>query len=572
MCGILFHIQQKPNLNDFKKNLDKISHRGPDNKTFIQDGDMLIGHVRLSIIDINQRSNQPMISECNNYIISYNGEIYNFQEIRKDLIKKGIKFITNSDTEVLLNGYKLYGKDILKKVNGIFAFLIVDKIKNEIFFARDHFGVKPLYYLKESNSFMISSETRVFEDYTEKDEMSKILFLSHGYIPTPKTIFKNVLSLKPGHYGILKNNNIEISEYYDILKIFNKKSDGFKKNYLVSAVTSQMISDAKIGCFLSGGIDSSVISSIISSKDNNLETYSLIFDNVNDERLYQDKMIEKFKFNSKQKKINIDDFKYHINEFISSMDQPTIDGFNTFFVSQLAKENNVKVTFSGIGSDEIFYGYPVHHSNFNKFLIKLIFKFLPLKILPNRFHKIDYLKLENDYGIYLSQRGVLSISEISKLLSISESMIINYLNSFVDVDLKKIDNLNYIDKMGFFEFTKYMEGQLLRDSDTFGMRNSIEIRVPFLDKNLVENVIPIDYRKKTSSKINKELLVKKFINILPKEIYNRNKKGFELPYKKWLSRTNLFVRLSKEDKKIKIFEKAHWSKLWAVNIMKKKYN
>ena len=157
-------------------------------------------------------------------------------------------------------------------------------------------------------------------------------------------------------------------------------------------------------------------------------------------------------------------------------------------------------------------------------------------------------------------------------MSISESMIINYLNSFVDEDLKKVNNLNYIDKMGFFEFTKYMEGQLLRDSDTFGMRNSIEIRVPFLDKNLVKNVIPIDYRKKTSSNINKEILVKKFINILPKEIYNRNKKGFELPYKKWLSRTNLFGRLSKEDKKIKIFEKAHWSKLWAINIMKKKYD
>ena len=215
---------------------------------------------------------------------------------------------------------------------------------------------------KNSNDFMISSEARVFEKYTVKDEMTKILFLSHGYIPSPKTLYKDVISLKPGHYGIFKNNKVEIFPYYDISKIFNKKNKGFKKQCLISAIKNQMISDAKIGCFLSGGIDSSIISYVISKNYKNLETYSLRFEGSYDESIYQNKMIDKFQFNSKHQRLNFNDFKTMVDEFIYSMDQPTIDGFNTYFVSKLAKSNSVKVSFSGVGSDEIFYGYPVHKS------------------------------------------------------------------------------------------------------------------------------------------------------------------------------------------------------------------
>lgn len=571
MCGILLQTGIKNNLKNFKIDLNKISHRGPDNISFISYENILVGHVRLSIIDLNERSNQPMTTECGNYIISYNGEIYNFKELRLELIKQGLNFKTNSDTEILLNGYKLYGKNILNKLNGIFSFLIIDKIKNEIFFARDHFGVKPLYYLRKSNNFMISSETRVFENYTKKDEMTKILFLSHGYIPTPKTLYEDVFSLKPGHYGVFKNNKVETFEYYDLSKIFLKKSNGFKKSYLLTAIKNQMISDAKIGCFLSGGIDSSIISSVISKNYKNIETYSLRFEGSYDESIYQKKMIDKFQFNSKHQKLNFNDFKKMIDKFISSMDQPTIDGFNTYFVSKLAKNNKVKVSFSGIGSDEIFYGYPVHKSIITKTLIEIIFKLIPNKLLPNRLKKIDYLKLKNDYGIYLSQRGIFSLEEISKLLSIDESIIINHINSFVKDDLQKVSQLNHFDKMGFFELTKYMEGQLLRDSDIFGMSNSIEIRVPFLDKTLVQNVLPISNRKKTNSNINKILLVEQFKDILPREIYYRKKQGFELPYESWLKKFGILDRIINSNTKLKFLLNSHWSKIWAMHILKSKY-
>jgi asparagine synthase (glutamine-hydrolysing) len=332
-----------------------------------------------------------------------------------------------------------------------------------------------------------------------------------------------------------------------------------------------MISDAKIGCFLSGGIDSSIVSSVISENYKNLETYSLKFEGIYDESKYQKKMIDKFKFNSKHKRLNFNDFKKMINRFIYSMDQPTIDGFNTFFVSKLAKDNSVKVSFSGIGSDEIFYGYPIHKSTTTKRLIKILFKLFPNRLLPNRFKKIDYLKLKNDYGLYLSQRGIFSLKEISNLLSKDESIIIDYINSFVKDDLKKVIRFNYIDKMGFFELTKYMEGQLLRDSDIFGMSNSIEIRVPFLDKNLVQNVLPISYEKKILSNINKNMLVNKFEEILPKEIYSRKKQGFELPYKIWLKDSGIIDQIIKSNRKHKFLKYSHWSKIWALEILNNKY-
>jgi len=571
MCGILLHKGNDQITSRFHENLEKLSHRGPDFKHFIHLNDIYIGHTRLSIIDLSDLGNQPMVSNCSNYILSFNGEIYNYEELKAELIKLGYEFKTKTDSEVLLYGFIEYEEDILNKVEGIFAFIIYDILNNKIFFARDHFGVKPLYYYRKSNNFVISSETRVFENFTKKDEMTKILFLSHGYIPTPKTLYEDVFSLRPGHYGVFKNNKVETFQYFDLSKIFLKKSNGFKKSYLLSAIKNQMISDAKIGCFLSGGIDSSIISSVISKNYKNIETYSLRFEGSYDESIYQKKMIDKFQFNSKHQKLNFNDFKKMIDKFISSMDQPTIDGFNTYFVSKLAKNNKVKVSFSGIGSDEIFYGYPVHKSITTKKLIKIIFKLIPKKLLPNRLKKIDYLKLKNDYGIYLSQRGIFSLEEISKLLSIDESIIIDYINSFVKDDLQKVSHLNYIDKMGFFELTKYMEGQLLRDTDVFGMSNSIEIRVPFLDKNLVQNVLPVRNRKKTYSNINKILLVEKFKDFLPKEIYKRGKKGFELPFNNWFSQFNLYEKLYKEDKKIKPFKNSHWSKLWALNIMKNKY-
>jgi asparagine synthase (glutamine-hydrolysing) len=571
MCGILLHKKNNIKIDEFKSNLQRLSHRGPDYQDVHRHGNILLGHTRLSIIDLTNLGNQPMISDCLNYVISFNGEIYNYDQLKNELKSCGYSFKSNSDTEVLLNGYIEYGKAIIKKLDGIFSFIILDKERDQVFFVRDQFGVKPLYYYKSNSEFIISSESRVFDKYCDEDELTKILFLSHGYIPSPKVIFKDVKSLKPGHYGLLDNNQLIINQYYCIEDLFRSDNKTFNNRKLFSAVSKQTISDAKIGSFLSGGVDSSIITFIASKFKNNLETYSINFKDQDDEKKFQKIMIDLININNKEMDLSFQDFKNQYNKFITSMDQPTIDGFNTFFVSSLAKKNNAKVAFSGVGSDEIFYGYPTHKGYFKKTLLNLL-NLIPRFILPNKLKKVDYLLLGNDYGYYLAQRGIFSIDEISKILSLDKKIIIQYLNNFVNDDLLKTSNLNFKDTMGYFELTKYMEGQLLKDTDVFGMSNSIEIRVPYLDKCLVEHVLSISSRYKLSSRINKKILIEKFINDIPKEIYQRRKKGFELPYKIWLKSLGLNSNSFPDPIYSSILKNVHWSKLWAINIMSIKYS
>jgi asparagine synthase (glutamine-hydrolysing) len=241
--------------------------------------------------------------------------------------------------------------------------------------------------------------------------------------------------------------------------------------------------------------------------------------------------------------------------------------FNTFFVSNFVKKNNSKVALSGLGADEIFYGYPIHKNYRNLDIIQNLNKTIPYGLLPNKYQKMEYLKLDSDYGVYLSQRGIFSPNEISQILNIDKQVIFDYIkeNNYED---RSINNLNKINKMAYFEITKYMEGQLLRDSDVFGMSNSIEIRVPFLNQKLVEAVLSVNHKYKFDSSFNKPLLFNKYKKILPPIIYERKKQGFELPYKKWLNRSGLINNIINSNNKYKFLKNSHWSKIWAIHVLK----
>ncbi len=497
MCGILLHKRINLTEDEFLRNLKKLSHRGPDGLNSLNFKDLYIGHTRLSIIDLSANGLQPMISNCNNYSLSFNGEIYNYKDLKLKLLEKGYEFKSETDSEVVLNGYVEYGNKIFKMLNGIFSIIIYDIHQEKIIIARDSFGVKPLYYFINKHQIIISSEIKAFDNYCKKDEKSKILFLSHGYIPSPRTNLENVFSLSPGSFSEIKNNRITTKTFFDLSKIFKKKkSKIFNKKYLIDAIEGQLMSDAKIGCFLSGGIDSSILSFVSNLIKTNIETYSINFNQFGDEKKYQKEIIARHKLKNRESILKFEDFNNNLNDFFKCMDMPTIDGFNTFFVSKLAKNNNAKVALSGIGSDEIFYGY----STFKNLSILKFFRYLinlmPLRILANKFKKLDYLKLRSDYGIYLSKRGVFSINEISKILDIDKKNIEEYLIEFINTKSQDLQGLNLTDKMGYYEMSNYMEGQLLKDSDVFGMANSVEIRVPFLDNLLVEHVIAIDSKKK----------------------------------------------------------------------------
>lgn len=566
MCGILLFKGNEKITSRFHDNLEKLSHRGPDFKNFIHLNDIYIGHTRLSIIDLSDMGNQPMVSTCSNYILSFNGEIYNYKDLKAELIKLGYEFKTKTDSEVLLNGFIEYGEDILNKVEGIFAFIIYDILKDKIFFARDHFGVKPIYYFNFESNLIISSEIKSFKEFTNIDYKSKILFLSHGYIPSPHTYLKEVKSLLPGSVGCFVNNKLTTKKYFSSLNLIKNYKIDFNKDLITQSVKSQMISDAKLGCFFSGGLDSSILTLESFKLNRKIETYSINFKNSQDESEFQMQLKERYNFNNISKELTLDDFRSNLNEFLKFMDSPTIDGLNTFFVSSIAKNQKTKVALSGLGSDEIFLGYPIYNNFKFLYTLQKLISFLPLNFINTKYKKLDYLKLYNDYGVYLSQRGIFSISEIATILNSSNSEIINYLKSNLSFD-KKINELSQLERMIYFEINKYMEGQLLRNTDVFGMANSIEIRVPFLDLELAAHVLSIN--KKGFN--NKKILINSYKNDIPEKVLNRKKMGFELPYQSWLKELGAYDKQIKKYKRLNLNNDSHWSKIWTLEILDFKY-
>ena len=341
-----------------------------------------------------------MVSNCGNYILSFNGEIYNYKKLKIELENLGYSF-NSGDSEVLLNGFIHYKQKILEKLDGIFSFVIIDKVDNSIFFARDNFELSHYIILRKAQPYIIF-RGQVFDSICDKDDLSNIILSM--VIFQSNTIYKNVYSLLPGHYGIFKNERLKLIEYYDLSNLFKNDKKDFNSKLISAAVKSQLTSDAKIGCFFSGGVDSSILTYESNKHDNKIETYSVNFLNNKDEKIFQNALIDLYGINNKELKLSYKDFEINMDPFLKSMDQPSIDGFNTFFISNFVKKNNSKVSLSGLGADEIFYGYPIHKNYNNLYKLKKFKNLIPLRLLPNKYKKLEYLNLNTDYGIYLSQR------------------------------------------------------------------------------------------------------------------------------------------------------------------------
>ena len=571
MCGIFGYFSKHSiDLDKAKKALQLQTHRGPDNTDYVSSNKYFIGHNRLSIIDLTTRGNQPMDSSCGNYIISFNGEIYNYLELRKSLIKKGYIFKSDTDTEVVLNGFVEYGTDFINNLDGIFAFIIYDRLQNSITIARDVFGVKPLYYYLDSEKLIIASEIKPFKIYTNSlNEKFKINFLAFGSVAEPNTIIDNVKMLPKSCFATIKNFSINVSKYYSNSFFDNNYNPtsvhNLLRNKLKESINSQLISDAPLAIFLSGGLDSSVLTYFASIKNKNINTVSITFDGELSEKKYQDIISNKYKTNHHSIKITERDFLDNYSTFLKYMDQPTIDGLNTFFVSKAAKQLGIKCAMSGIGSDEIFYGYP----SFKNARLLNIFNTLNLNIISkfmgNKFKKMDMLNLNFPNNLYATTRAVFSIEEISHILGLENTKVVDILNE--QFELEEMVNNNFPDTMANLEIDNYMKNQLLRDADVFGMANSVEIRVPFLSKDLVELVLGIDYKQKFSKNYNKKILVQSVIDKIPDEIFKRNKKGFELPYINWIKNNPDIINLSNEHRKLVDKNGTHWSKKWSLNIL-----
>ena len=576
MCGILGLFSNKEiDKKRFESDLLKLNHRGPDDHGIYFEKNIALGHTRLSILDLSKEGHQPMVSNCGNYIIIYNGEVYNFKEIKKDLLQKGYKFHSNTDTEVILNGYIEYKEEIVKKLNGMFAFSIYNKSTKEVFLARDRSGIKPLYYFNDNKNFIFSSELKILKNYSSDINFdAKILFLLLGYIPEPLTICKDISLFPAGHYGYYKNNRLNIikyDEYFFEPKIEKSYSEivSDTKELFYSAIKRHLVSDAPIGTFLSGGLDSSAITAVAAEYKTNLQTLSLVFNEKDlSEEFYQDLVVERY--GTKHTKFLIDEglFLQSLDDFFDSMDQPTIDGLNTYFVSLAAKKSGLKTVLSGVGGDEIFYGYQsFKQAQVLKFLSKIPYSLIKIFEYANKYKKLELLKAENELAYYLPKRALFSPTEISMLLNIDKSkvyaLIANLWKSYNTLHIEKLE-----DKISYFELSMYMKNQLLRDTDLFGMSHSIEIRVPFLDKELVDYVLKIKPKEKFGV-YNKQILADISKDILPKEIYDRKKMGFTLPFEHWF-RKNIDRFDVDEDIKIKFKNRQlQWARFWAILVLRR---
>tara|TARA_Y100001980_G_C14542580_1_gene320985 strand:- start:337 stop:2076 length:1740 start_codon:yes stop_codon:yes gene_type:complete len=575
MCGICGQIStSKIDKNDFKRNLLKLHHRGPDDSGIFIDNNIAFGHTRLSILDLSTSGHQPMMDVNEKYVITYNGEIYNFDELKNDLQKKGYTFKSNSDTEVILYGFIEYGEKIVEELKGMFAFSIYNKETQKIFLARDHMGIKPLYYFKDNFNFIFSSEVRFLKNYSNNiDNNSKILFLSLGSVPEPLTIYEKIFAFPKGHYGYFLKNELKITRYYQD-KYEPKTIEPYSsivqntKELLYKSVERHLISDAPIGTFLSGGLDSSAITAIAAQYKNDLHTLSLDFNEKDlSEKYYQELIVKKFNTNHTNYVIDEKIFLNNIHQFVASLDQPTVDGLNTFFVSKAAIDSGLKAVLSGVGGDEIFYGYSSFH---------MVKKIKTLNILPQplidlltknkKLSKLDYLKVGGDISKYLPLRTVFTPIEIAKILDISIEDVYHVLSKNIN-QYNKLNIKNFDDKISFFELNLYMKNQLLRDTDIFGMANSLEIRVPLLDKDLVDYVLKINPKHKYRKKINKSLLADATKDLVPSEIINRKKRGFELPFKYWLQSNIHDFEINEGVKNDFINNKIHYSKAWSLFVI-----
>lgn len=561
-----------------------LAHGGPDDEGFYANTEvgLAFGHRRLAIIDLSAKGHQPMADTMQKAWITFNGEIYNYLELKLELQQLGADFFSDTDTEVIIQAYIYWGDNAFAKLKGMFAFALYDTQKQLTYLVRDSAGIKPLYYYAYNGQLSFASEVKAFRDTglsIEPDSDWAIRFLAFGHVPEPYTTLKNVWSLPKGHYLCWNHisNSFIIQTYAiktDKITInHQRKAHQAIKDTLNKVTIRQLLADAPIGIFLSGGIDSSLLTLLAHQyKKNGLRTVSVCFDEkAYDERDYQYIILDKIKIDNHTHLIKQQDFAAALQHIMADMDMPTTDGINSWFISKYAQQSGLKAVLSGIGADELFGGYPsFRRIKYLKYLKKLP-QFL-LKVLSNlgfdKLKRISLLSYNHPLAEYLFLRGLFVPADIAHILNIPEKQVIDVLfASPIALNHKMNDE----QKASWFETNLYMQNQLLRDTDVMSMAHGLEVRVPFLDEDFQEVVAQIDPAIRFNNRQPKKILIDSFESLLPPEIWNRPKMGFTFPLQEWM-RTHhqigdtQFYKGKAAQKFIKRFrnKQIHWSKAFAL--------
>lgn len=558
MCGFVGFID-KLNKDEKQKTIklmaDRIIHRGPDQEGYYIDDNIALGHRRLSIIDLAS-GKQPMFNEDKSIVVVFNGEIYNYQEIKKELETKGHEFKTNSDTEVLVHGYEEYKEELFNKLRGMFAFIIYDIKNNEMIGVRDYFGIKPFYYYKDEKTFMFGSEIKSFLDHPNfvKEVNKKALkpYLTFQYSVLDETFFKNTFRLKPGNYIKYKDGKIEIKQYF---KAEYLKQDDTYENYkkqvkesLEDSVKCHQISDVEVGSYLSGGVDSSYIVSMAKPD----KTFTVGFDKTGfDESNFAKDLSKIFNTNNYNRVLTGDDFfnalplvQYHTDEPHANLSTVPL-----YFLSKLAREK-VKVVLSGEGADEMYGGYnELNVSKWIKAYCKLPLAFrkaLAKKARTKKKFKGKRIICQYDRPLserFIGNAFIMDDDETKDILcdELKENGV-----KYADIIkpyYEDVKNEDEITQMMYINMHFWLAKDMLLKADKMSMANSVELRVPFLDKEVwnVARKIPSKYLIKDGE--TKKVFRDVAAEVIPEEWAKRRKLGFPVPFFMWIKEEKYFNKV-----------------------------
>lgn len=551
-CGFTGNLENKDSV--IKNMMNKIIHRGPDSEGIHSDEEITLGFRRLSIIDLSEGS-QPIYNEDGSLVIVFNGEIYNYQKLRGELLEKGHTFKSHSDTEVLIHLYEEMGSDMLKELRGMFAFVIYDYKNNHVFAARDYFGIKPFYYTIVDGELIFASEIKSILEYPKyKKEVNEVAlenYLTFQYSVLEETFFKDIFKLMPSHYFIFKEQGITVERYNQPMFTPEKAKlqDTIQKieNVMQDSIKAHKVSDVEVGSFLSSGVDSSYIAA--SFKGDKTFTVGFDYEDYN-EIGYAKTLSEKVGIENFNKTITTEEYWDVLPKIQYHMDEPLADpsAVALYFVSKLASEH-VKVALSGEGADEFFGGYNIYKEPMDisivTFLPKPIRKLLGrlVSLIPFSFKgKNFFIRASKDVEErFIGNAKMFSVEERESILKNPTGKY--SLREVTSPYYDKVKSLDDVTKMQFIDLNLWLVGDILLKADKMSMANSLEVRVPFLDKEVfdVASKIQSDYRvNKQATKYAFRMAAK---DHLPQEVASKKKLGFPVPIRIWLKEEKYFNKV-----------------------------
>lgn len=625
MCGIagIVTFSKKTSSEDLTavtRMMDTQIHRGPDGFGMHRDTRAVLGHRRLAILDLSEAGRQPMSNEDGTVWVTYNGEIYNFHELREELRRRGHQFRSQTDSEVLVHGYEEWGiEELLRRLRGMFAFGLYDARASGagpcLILAKDRFGIKPLYYSyqQKNGRIIFASEVQALLKSglvaDERDPAALVRFLQFGSVPVPFTTHRKVLALPAGHFAVAERAGFRLKQYWSLDSSLACVSTALSRPNLEAttpepgeaaaqtralldeSIRGHLLSDVPLGVFLSGGLDSSALVALASRfRDKPLTTVSIVFEEADyTEAPYSRMVAKQYGTDHREVLLRSKDLIECMPRLFAAMDQPTVDGVNTYLVSKAAKEAGLTVVLSGTGGDEVFLGYSHFKQAQALETSWRLYKGLPRGIrkgllggarvagaLAGRsgLEKLAYLDSPDDMSFYLMVRGLFAPRQIQDLLGVGEKEI----DATRPPPSDGAPRRSLVHALTLLEFGNYLQNQLLKDTDVMSMAHSIETRVPYLDHPLVEYVAGLPVGLKLRNGVNKPVLVAAASDGLPPEVWQRPKMGFTFPFATWLKESS--EELQTRCLEAKLFDtpavervwqdfrqgRAHWSRPWALLI------